>query len=221
MRAWPSGCAVAIAALLGSLASAAKAESAAETVIGRCIEQTAYGRPWLARTLWGLRDNEGGWPGAEVANTNGTHDLGPLQINSSWVPKLAKMIGRPKAEVRLWLIHDACFNIAAARWLFLTELHRTRDYWKAVGAYHSPTAWRQAAYATQVARKMERRYTARPLRSKSLAVLKTSPGEGAFAAPPQRSGDGLVGACLAELRCDRNLSSTVQPRFRTPEEYHP
>lgn len=203
MRAWPAGCAVSIAAILGSHASAAKVDRA-ETTIGRCIEQAAKGRPWLARTLWGLRDSEGGWRGAEVANTNGTHDLGPLQINSSWIPKLAKMVRRPKSDVRFWLIHDVCFNVAAARWLFLSELGRTRDYWKAVGAYHSPTGWRQAAYAAQVASKMERRHAAHLLtRNTSLSALKVSLSATALAAPPQRAEHNAADACLAELRCDR------------------
>src|SRR3546814_7011119 len=48
--------------------------------IARCIRSAAHGKPWLERTLWGLRDQEGGWIGAAVVNSNGTHDLGPLQI---------------------------------------------------------------------------------------------------------------------------------------------
>jgi hypothetical protein len=110
--------------------------------------------------LWGLRDQEGGWLGAEVLNSNGSHDLGPLQVNSWWVEKLAAATGRPEQQVRWWLIHDACFNVAAARWIFLSGLRVTGDYWKAIGVYHSPTAWRQARYATSVAGHLRRRFGA-------------------------------------------------------------
>lgn len=139
--------------------------------IAECIRQAADGRPWLEKALWGLRDQEGGWLGAEVRNTNGSHDLGPMQINSWWVPKMAGLVGRSQADVRVWLMHDACFNAAAARWIFLSALRATGDFWKAVGVYHSPTAWRQRRYALSVAQHMQRRFGsdtfAAPMRSVS------------------------------------------------------
>lgn len=138
-----------------------------EREIARCIRVAAGGKPWLERTLWGLRDQEGGWLGAAVLNTNGSHDLGPLQINSWWVPRIASLVGRPVAHVRGWLRTDACFNAGAARWIFLTALAESRDYWKAIGIYHSPTPWRQRKYAASVASKLKRRF-----------------GSQAFGAPP-------------------------------------
>ncbi|WP_331271095.1 lytic transglycosylase domain-containing protein [Sphingobium indicum] len=126
--------------------------------MAQCIRDAAGGRPWLERTLWGLRDQEGGWIGAEVRNTNGSHDLGPLQVNSWWVPRIAALVGRSAADVRAWLQSDPCFNVGAARWIFLSALQVTRDYWGAVGVYHSPTRWRQRRYAWSVARHMRRRF---------------------------------------------------------------
>ena len=126
--------------------------------IARCIRVAARGYGWLEKTLWGLRKQEAGWIGAEIANTNGTHDLGPLQINSWWVPRIARLIGRSEHQVRHWLRYDACFNVEAARWIFISGLEATGDYWKAIGTYHSPTAWRQRAYATKVATHMRVRF---------------------------------------------------------------
>lgn len=150
------GCLLAFAPALAS----AKGSAAAENEIGRCIRQAAKGRVWLEKTLWGLRRQEAGWLGAEVANTNGTHDLGPLQINSWWVPRIARLVERPEYQVRYWLRYDACFNAEAARWIFLSGLQATGDYWKAVGVYHSPTGWRQRAYAAKVATHMRRQFGA-------------------------------------------------------------
>lgn len=132
--------------------------TAAEREIARCIKQASAGKPWLERTLWGLRDQEGGWVGAEISNRDGSHDLGPLQVNSWWVPKLAAATGRSVAQVRWWLTEDPCFNIEAARWIFLSGLSATRDYWKAVGIYHSPSVWRQRIYSASVARHLQRRF---------------------------------------------------------------
>lgn len=123
-----------------------------------CVRQAARGHDWLEKTLWGLRYQEAGWLGAEVANANGTHDLGPLQINSAWVPRIARLVGRPEQQVRYWLRYDACFNADVARWIFLSGLKASGDYWKAVGIYHSPTGWRQRAYAAKVAGHMQRAF---------------------------------------------------------------
>lgn len=150
--------ACAVIALLVAIPGQARNTREGEGRIAECIRQAASGKPWLEKALWGLRDQEGGWLGAEVRNTNGSHDLGPLQINTWWVPKIALVVGRPQADVRVWLMHDACFNAGAARWIFLSALRSTGDFWKAIGTYHSPTGWRQRSYALGVARHMQRRY---------------------------------------------------------------
>lgn len=145
-------------ALLAGGPVEARGTGAGEARIAQCIRQAAGGRPWLEKTLWGLRDQEAGWIGAEVRNTNGSHDLGPMQVNSAWAPRIAVLVGRSPVEVRSWLVSDPCFNANAARWLFLTALRTTGDFWKAVGVYHSPTAWRQRRYALRVAGHMQRRF---------------------------------------------------------------
>ena len=139
-------------------ARAARPGVSDEPVIAACITRSAGGRVWLEKTLWGLRDQEGGWIGAEVANSDGSHDLGPLQVNSWWVPRLAAITGRPQRHIRHWLKQDACFNVEVARWIFLSGLATTGNYWKAIGVYHSPTGWRQRRYAQSVARKMHGRF---------------------------------------------------------------
>lgn len=147
-----------LAILSTALPSSAVAQSGASTEsaeIARCIRIASRGHAWLEKTLWGLRMQEAGWLGAEVANKNGSHDLGPLQINSWWVPRIAQLTNKPERRVRYWLQHDACFNVDAARWIFLSALKTTGDYWKAVGVYHSPTVWRQRAYSAKVASHMQ------------------------------------------------------------------
>lgn len=145
-------------ALLVANPAEARGAGEGEGRIAECIRQASGGKPWLEKTLWGLRDQEAGWLGAEVGNTNGSQDLGPLQVNSSWVKRIAVLVGRPQADVRAWLVNDPCFNAGAARWIFLTALQTTGDFWKAIGVYHSPTAWRQKRYAQSVARHMQRRF---------------------------------------------------------------
>lgn len=146
------------AALLAATPAEARGSGKGDPRIAQCIRKAAGGRPWLEKTLWGLRDQEAGWIGAAVRNTNGTHDLGPLQINSWWVSRIAVLVERSEADVRHWLRFDPCFNVRAARWIFLTALRETGDFWRAVGVYHSPTVWRQRRYALSVAGHMQRRF---------------------------------------------------------------
>jgi hypothetical protein len=113
---------------------------------------------WLQRTLWGLRDQEGGWIGAEILNTDGSYDLGPMQVNSWWVGRISRILRHSGSDVRHWMIHDACFNVRAARWIFLSGLALTGDYWQAVGAYHSPTKLRQQRYRANFEGKLIKRF---------------------------------------------------------------
>ncbi|WP_369405236.1 lytic transglycosylase domain-containing protein [Sphingobium abikonense] len=129
-----------------------------EPEVARCIRQAARGQSWLEKTLWGLRDQEAGWIGAEILNRNGSHDLGPLQINSWWVPRIAALLSRRENEVRRWLQFDPCFNAEAARWIFLDALKMSGSYWKAMGIYHSPNGARQRRYAALVAIHLQKRF---------------------------------------------------------------
>lgn len=129
-----------------------------EAHVAQCIRRASDGKPWLEKTLWGLRDQEGGWIGAEVRNANGSHDLGPLQVNSWWVPKIAKVLRRPPEHIRYWLRYDPCFNAQAARWIFLSGLMVTKNYWRAIGVYHSPTGWRQRRYVASVVTHLRGRF---------------------------------------------------------------
>jgi hypothetical protein len=128
--------------------------------VAACIHATAAGRPWLEKTLWGLYDQERGWAGAEIANRNGTFDLGVLQVNSRWVPVVARQLRRDPGDIRRWLRDDTCFNIGVAAWLFLAGYGHLRDFWRAVGAYHSPSRWRAEAYSLRIAWHLRRRYGA-------------------------------------------------------------
>lgn len=140
------------------LAATSGHDAADERRVAHCIRQAAGGQKWLEVTLWGLRDQEGGWIGAAVPNRNGSHDLGPLQINSWWVPKIAETLDRSPEDVRRWLRYDPCFNANAARWIFVAALASTGSFWKAVGVYHSPSSDRQKRYARRVAEHLERRF---------------------------------------------------------------
>ncbi|MCK8787753.1 lytic transglycosylase domain-containing protein [Roseomonas sp. NAR14] len=103
------------------------------------------------RVLPAIHAIEGGRPGSISRNGNGSEDLGVMQVNTLWVPALARYTGLPQAEVRRRLIDWPCFNIAAAGLILRTYLNETRgDLMRAIGNYHSHTPFRNQSYQLRV-----------------------------------------------------------------------
>jgi hypothetical protein len=94
---------------------------------------------------------EGGRTGLIASNTDGSADLGVMQINTRWIAPLSQHIRTTEAVVRSRLINDACFNIATAgaiMRIYLQEEHG--DLLRAVGDYHSHTPARNEWYQGKV-----------------------------------------------------------------------
>lgn len=120
-----------------------------------------YGLP--PRVLPSIQAVEGGRPGTVSANRNGTEDLGVMQVNTLWLPALARYTGLAEAMVRERLIHDACFNIAAAGAILRGHLDAADgDLMRAVGNYHSRTPMRHEAYRARVMGAASRLFATRP-----------------------------------------------------------
>lgn len=98
-----------------------------------------------------IHNVEGGKVGTVSRNRNGTEDLGVMQINTIWVPRLARATSLRDEEVRARLIGNACFNIVVAGAILRIYLTETKgDLWRAVGNYHSHTPARNLAYQAKV-----------------------------------------------------------------------
>src|ERR1700712_1280324 len=103
------------------------------------------------RVLPSIQAVEGGKVGMVRINTNGSADLGLMQVNTIWVGPLAELARMDKVAVADRLVHDPCFNIAAAAAimrLYLTEVHG--NLMAAIGHYHSHTPGLSATYQHKV-----------------------------------------------------------------------
>lgn len=103
------------------------------------------------RVLPSIQAVEGGFVGSVSHNTDGSDDLGLMQVNTLWLQPLAEVSHLPVAAVRLRLISNPCFNIAAAgaiMRLYLNETHG--DLLRAVGDYHSHTPALNQGYQSKV-----------------------------------------------------------------------
>jgi soluble lytic murein transglycosylase-like protein len=99
------------------------------------------------RVLPVIQSIEGGVVGMVRLDSNGTEDLGVMQVNTIWIPALAGRAQLSETETRRRLIADPCFNIAAAALILRTYLAQTNgDLLSAIGDYHSHTPALRAAY---------------------------------------------------------------------------
>jgi hypothetical protein len=105
------------------------------------------------RVLPSIQVVEAGQPGTISRNFNGTGDLGVMQVNTIWVPFLARSWHLTPREVAQRLIQEPCFNIVSAGAIMRIYLDEARgDVVRAVGYYHSHTPERASAYQMSVIR---------------------------------------------------------------------
>lgn len=93
---------------------------------------------------------EGGHVGEIHENDNGSYDMGPAQINSIWLPVLAK-----SGITRDMVINDRCLNIFIGAWILGQSLagvspENPGKFWQSVGDYNSHTPFWNRQYALKV-----------------------------------------------------------------------
>ncbi len=105
-----------------------------------CMVATAAFYHLPPRVLPAIQAVEGGYVGSVSGNHDGSADLGVMQVNTLWLPALARAAHLAPEAVRGRLVWDSCFNIAASGAIMRTYLIEARgDLLEAVGFYHSHT----------------------------------------------------------------------------------
>lgn len=96
-----------------------------------CWEEASqsYGIP--VTVLIAVAKTESGFkPDALNRNTNGSRDIGLMQINDIWLPTLAKFGINEKALL------DACTNLKVGAWILSNNAKKLGWNWNAIGAYN-------------------------------------------------------------------------------------
>ena len=104
---------------------------ASAPVHATCWEEAskAYGIP--VSVLKAVAQTESGFRAeAKNLNTNGTDDLGFMQINSAWLPKLVQY------GVTRESLNDSCTNLKVGAWILSNNAKRLGWNWNAIGAYN-------------------------------------------------------------------------------------
>lgn len=82
-------------------------------------------------------------------NRDGSEDIGIMQINSWWLPKL-KSYGIQRKD-----LFDRCTNIDVGAWIMADNIKRYGYTWKAIGFYHSPISKLQRIYIKKIAKALK------------------------------------------------------------------
>jgi soluble lytic murein transglycosylase-like protein len=94
---------------------------------------------------------EGGPIGVPHLNTDGSEDLGIMQVNTRWLPAVSRASGLPTTLVRMRLLTQPCFGINVAGAIlraYVNEAHG--NLMLAIGYYHSHTGALNLTYQRQV-----------------------------------------------------------------------
>lgn len=94
------------------------------------------------------QQESGGRSTAINVNSNGTRDIGLMQINSSWLPTLAR---HGIAERDLL---DPCVNVLVGAWILSNNFARLGYTTQGLGAYNAASPDKRERYAQQVLRRM-------------------------------------------------------------------
>lgn len=114
-----------------------------------CFEQAAAYYQIPPVLLRAIAEHESGTDPQQVhINTNGSKDIGLMQINEMWLPKIAPM-GITHQD-----LYDGCVNTFVGAWILAQNMRKAETLWEAVGVYNA--GWRE----TPAHRKRRARYIA-------------------------------------------------------------
>ncbi len=106
----------------------------------------------------GIMQAEGGHVGQAVGpNINGTYDLGPMQVNTRWIPQLAGLWHVSAPVAKSWVRNDGCVNVHVAAWILKQKIAETNSLYLGIAHYHSATPSEGFRYASRVVTIMDRR----------------------------------------------------------------
>ncbi len=121
-----------------------------------CIFSAAQTYSVPPTVILGVLHVEGGRIGMASPNTNGTYDLGPMQINTIWVPELARHWRVTEKTALRMVRDDACTNIGVGSWILRRKMNESGSMAGGIAWYHSATPGVGSNYRQKVLRAMQK-----------------------------------------------------------------
>ena len=125
-------------------------------ILAACLMMASQTYSVPPAVMVGIMQVEGGQVGQQVLNTNGSYDLGPMQINTIWVPRLANYWGVTEATAKRWIRDDPCTNMGVSAWILRRHMNETGSLSKAIAYYHSRTPSLGYSYKNRVVSAMRK-----------------------------------------------------------------
>ena len=114
-----------------------------------CFQEAAARYNVAPELVWSISKHESGLnPAAINWNTDGSYDIGLMQINTIWKSTLGPERWRH--------LGDACYNTKTGAWILAACISKYGYNWRAVGCYNSQTPEKSEIYAKKVFEKLER-----------------------------------------------------------------
>jgi hypothetical protein len=130
---------------------AVSAEPGAASEVGACIMAAADAYRLPPAVLVILLNVENGRLGKVSQNANKTVDIGPMQVNDTWVRKIALHWRSSESAAYAALRHSFCANVEGGAWILRQAVDEANgDFWEGVALYHSHTERHKVEYLTQV-----------------------------------------------------------------------
>ena len=83
-------------------------------------------------------------PKATNKNTNGSYDIGLMQINSAWLNTLSKY------NISKESLNDPCQSIFVGTWILANNFKNIGFHWRAIGAYNAVSENKRLKYAKMI-----------------------------------------------------------------------
>ncbi|MGZ8257012.1 MAG: lytic transglycosylase domain-containing protein [Gallionella sp.] len=111
----------------------------------KCFAQASarYGLPVALLRAVSRVESDGNIAAINV-NKNGSADYGHMQVNSYWLPTLAKF-GITKTQLM-----DACTNTHVGAWIMASNISRMGYNWQAIGRYNARSPDKANRYAQKI-----------------------------------------------------------------------
>ena len=130
--------------------------TAASQIFAKCLMVAANTYNVPPAVLMGIYHVEGGRVGMQSGpNINGTFDLGPMQVNTVWLPHLMREWRVDRRTAHYWVMNDACTNVGVAAWILRQKINEEEgSLARGIAAYHSRTMPLGKAYLRKVLKAM-------------------------------------------------------------------
>ena len=110
-----------------------------------CISHAAIVYHVPVPVVLSIMRQENGRNGQAVKNKNGSYDLGVMQINSRWLPTLARY-GYTREDLQF----KPCKNVMAGTWILANSIANGDTLWSGIGNYHSHTPKHNVSYRNDI-----------------------------------------------------------------------